>query len=164
MLQERHRRLHQPHRAQHVGLEPGPPRRLVSADRQRTDIGDDHVETAQRRGRCRHEPLQRRAVGYVRDLPERLHPGALQRVDRRLHLIRVTGADRDRRALGREAVRDRSADAFGATGDEGAAALQSEVHRYTPSPAIDFSTDAPSVYFGSTMLPSRTRPHCVSSR
>ncbi len=29
--------------------------------------------------------------------------------------------------------------------------------------AIDFAIEAPSVYFGSTMLPRRTRPHCVSS-
>lgn len=31
------------------------------------------------------------------------------------------------------------------------------------SPTIVFSTEAPTVYFGSTMLPSLTRPHWVSS-
>jgi hypothetical protein len=32
------------------------------------------------------------------------------------------------------------------------------------TPRMDLATEAPSVYFGSTMLPSRTRPHCVSRR
>ena len=60
--------------------------------------------------------------------------------------------------------------AMGST--EGAARAPSAAHlegvagvapRVAPQPRYFFAIEAPSVYFGSTMLPRRTLPHIVSS-
>ncbi|GGC37848.1 hypothetical protein GCM10011504_15240 [Siccirubricoccus deserti] len=69
------------------------------------------------------------------------------------------------RALIGEELGAAPADALAAAGDDGPEALQTEVHwRLLPYASQVFSMEAPRVYFGSTILPTRIFPAWVQRK
>ena len=94
----------------------------------RRDVGDDDVDAAERVAGVRHPGLERRLVGHVERLAVGRHAPRLQRLDRGRDLALVARADRDVRPLVGQDVGAAPADALAAAGDDGAPALEPEIH------------------------------------
>ena len=115
-------------RVHHVDVEGLAPRFLDILRGERGDVGDQNVDSAERRRAVGDEFLKRGLVGHIELGAEGVHAFGLQVLDRGLHLVRVAGADRDACAFLGENIRSRAPDAFGAAGHDRAQALQSEIH------------------------------------
>ncbi|GCC48461.1 hypothetical protein chiPu_0032600, partial [Chiloscyllium punctatum] len=101
---------------------------LVLSDRQRADIGDHDIDTAEP-GRHVGDPGFQ--CGPVRDVDgrtERRNALGLDRGDRGIDVSLIARADADIGALGRECVSDCPTDALGAAGDENLCSLESQIH------------------------------------
>ncbi len=132
LLEERDGRLDPGDGAHDVDLQAAPPGIVVHALRQRADIGDEDIETAERRRSLDHPGAQRLGVGNIRDTAPALHPFAGESRHRFAHRRLVAGADRHVAALVRQQFGDGAADAARAAGDDRVLALEVEVH--TPAP------------------------------
>jgi hypothetical protein len=100
-------------RVHHVGAERLLPGFRGVTDRQRADVADEDIDSAEFGGRAIDPLLQRRGVGDVGRLTPSLDALALQRLDDAFDLLRLPRANRDIGAFGCEQIRDRPADSLG---------------------------------------------------
>jgi hypothetical protein len=111
------RRLAAEHRRHHVDLEAAAPRFLVHAHRQRADIGDKDVDTAERRGGFADPLLQRREIGDVDRAARSFDAFLLERGDGFGDRPGAARAQRDVATFLGELFDDGPADAACAAGD-----------------------------------------------
>ena len=126
-LEVRHGRPDQPHRVHEVDVEAGLPVLLGVGDGEGADVGDDHVEAAERRGRLLHPRRERRRVADVDRRPGHGAAPAECLLGGR-DLLGVAGTEPDLRPLVEEGLDDGAADATGAAGDQDAGAAELQVH------------------------------------
>ena len=90
--------------------------------------GDEEIQPAKGFGRSVDECCECRSVGHVQRAPIGRRAASSQLLERTFHLGGGARANRDGAALIGKAERDRAADTPGASGDEGSAPRETEVH------------------------------------
>lgn len=126
-LEVRHGRPDEPDGVHDVDLEADPPVLLGVGDREGTDVGHDHVESAECFGRLLHPCRECFAVAYV-DRRAGDFAVVVQSVLCRRDLLGVARAERDDCALIEEGLDDGPSDATGAAGYEDAFAAELQIH------------------------------------
>ncbi len=155
------------HRMHHVGLEGAAPGVLVVLHRERGDIGDENVEPSRAPWRSPRRSLRARACRrHRRSRRKRSRPWLA--APRRCPRLRpaLARANRDIGAFVGENVGASPADALAAARDDGVQSLKprSIIRLLNAGGRKSLRIDAPSVYLGSTMLPTRILPACVSRK
>ena len=113
----------------HVGAKRFLPGLRRVADRQRADIADDGVDTAEFGGSTLDPCFNAAGSATSIALPHDLTPFAARRLHDLADLVGVARADRDVGAFGRKQFGDRKPNALAAAGHQDALSLQSEIHR-----------------------------------
>ena len=128
LLEERDRRLDPGDGAHDVDLQAAPPGIVVHALRQRADIGDEDVETAERVGCLGDPPAQPVNVGDIDPAAPGFDAVVRQPRHSLVHCGLMASAQRDVAALGRQQLGDGTPDAARAAGDDRVLAFEIEIH------------------------------------